>query len=374
MTSAAHRRARAVLCRHANPGDTTVLQIVDVAGPEEAARQVAAGRAGVWEEADADLARLEKLGGRLVCPGDAEWPARLDDLGGGRGRDDPGRPYALWLLGPVDLATVTARSIAIVGSRAASEYGDHVARLMAGRLVDRGFAVISGGAYGIDAAAHQAALTAGGVTVAVLASGVDVPYPLKNSALLSRITAQGLVISEAPPGSRPYRHRFLSRNRLIAALTSGTVIVEAGLRSGALNTARHARRLGRPLMGVPGPVTNSQSAGVHAMLREHFEARLVTNAAEVIEEAGAIGELADRPRAAEGVRDRLPRALKDLLEEMPSHEPITADQLANRVGRSPAAVAAQLIELHDWGLVERCTNGHRITELARAPAATVLGL
>ena len=139
---------------------------------------------------------------------------------------------------------MTLRSVALVGSRAASEYGEHMARLLAGELVDRGFAVVSGGAYGIDAAAHQATLAAGGVTIAVLASGVDVPYPLKNSMLLSRITAKGLVVSETPPGSRPYRHRFLSRNRLIAALSSGTVIVEAGLRSGALNTARHARRLG----------------------------------------------------------------------------------------------------------------------------------
>jgi DNA processing protein len=264
--------------------------------------------------------------------------------------------------------------VALVGSRAASAYGDHMARLLAGGLVDRGFAVVSGGAYGIDAAAHQATLSADGVTVAVLASGVDVPYPLKNSVLLSRITERGLVISEAPPGSRPYRHRFLSRNRLIAALTSGTVIVEAGLRSGALNTARHARRIGRPLMGVPGSVTNAQSAGVHAMLREFPDARLVTSAAEVVEEAGAIGELADRPRAAEGVRDRLPRPLQDLLEEVPSHGSITAARLADRAGLSPEAVAASLVALHDRGLVERCTDGYRITKLGRAPAATLLDL
>ena len=374
MTSPAHRRARAVLCRHANPGDPAILQIVDAAGPEEAAQHVVAGRPGRWEEADADLRRLAELGGRLVCPGDAEWPIRLDDLGRGRGRDDPGRPYALWLQGPVDLAAISARSVALVGSRAASEYGDHMARLLAGGLVDRGFAVISGGAYGIDAAAHQGTLSAGGVTVAVLASGIDVPYPLKNSALLARITAGGLVISEVPPGSRPYRHRFLSRNRLIAALTAGTVIVEAGLRSGALNTARHARRLGRPLMGVPGRVTSSQSAGVHAMLREFFEARLVTTAAEVAEEAGAIGELADRPRAAEGVRDRLPRPLHDLLEAMPSHEQITVVELAGVVGLPEAAVMTQLVALHDRGLVERCTDGYRITALGRAPAATLLDL
>jgi DNA processing protein len=372
MTSAAQRHARAVLCRYAAPGDPATLRIVDRAGPQEAARQVAAGRAEVWAEAEADLARLEQLGGRLVCPGDPEWPPRLDDLGEGSGRDDPGRPFALWVLGPVDLAAVTSRSVALVGSRAASPYGEQMAKLLAGGLVDRSFAVVSGGAYGIDAAAHQAALRAGGVTIAVLASGVDVPYPVRNSALLSRISAAGLVVSEAPVGARPYRHRFLSRNRLIAGLTSGTVIVEAGLRSGALNTARHARRLHRPLMGVPGPATNAQSAGVHGMLREHLGTRLVTSAAEVAEEAGAIGELADRPRAAEGIRDRLPRVMNQLLDLVPSRESVTADQLASAAGASPSAIANLLVELHDRGLVERTGTGYRLTELGRAPSATLL--
>lgn len=371
-TNAVEQRARAVLCRYASPGDPEILRVVDRAGPEQAARQVAAGRNAVWAEADADLARLQELGGRLVCPGEAEWPTRLDDLGEGHGRDDPGLPYALWLHGPADLAAVTERSVALVGSRAASEYGDYMARLLAGGMVDRGFAVVSGGAYGIDAAAHQAALTAGGVTIAVLASGVDVPYPLKNAALLARIAATGLVISEAPPGSRPYRHRFLSRNRLIAALTSGTVIVEAGLRSGALNTARHARRLARPLMGVPGPVTNSQSAGVHGMLRDHLTTRLVTTAAEVAEEAGAIGELANPARAAEGVRDRLPQAMKVLLDLIPAYALITAGELARMVGRTPPRVEGMLVELHDKGLVERWEDGYRLTELGRAPSATLL--
>jgi DNA processing protein len=361
-----------VLCRHAPPGDPETLRVLDRAGPEAAARQVAAGRSEVWAEAETDLTRLAELGGRLVCPGDAEWPRSLDDLGLGRGRDDPGRPFALWVLGPADLAAVTARSVALVGSRAATPYGEHMAKLLAGGLVDRGFAVVSGGAYGIDAVSHQAALSAGGVTIAVLASGVDVPYPLKNAMLLSRIPATGLVISEAPVGSRPYRHRFLSRNRLIAALTAGTVIVEAGLRSGALNTARHARRLGRPLMGVPGPANSSQSAGVHSMLREHQGSRLVTTAAEVAEEAGAIGELADRPRAAEGVRDRLRRELNTLLDLVPARGSVTAEQLAKLAGRSPSGVTDMLVELHDQGLVERSGDGYQLTELARAPSATLL--
>jgi DNA processing protein len=326
----------------------------------------------VWEQADGDLARIEDIGGRLVCPGDPEWPLRLEDLGAGLSRDDPGRPFALWVLGPANLAAVTERSVALVGSRAASEYGGHMARLLAGGLVDRGFSVVSGGAYGIDAEAHKATLRAGGVTVAVLASGVDVPYPLQNSALLSQIAAQGLVISETPPGSRPYRHRFLSRNRLIAALTAGTVIVEAGLRSGALNTARHARRLQRPLMGVPGSVTSTQSAGVHAMLREHFDTRLVTSAAEIAEEAGALGELADPPRAPEGVRDRLSQVCNDLLEVVPPYEQVTAHQLSAAVGLSVPVIVGMLVQLQDQGLVERSETGYRLTALGRAPSATLL--
>jgi DNA processing protein len=125
-------------------------------------------------------------------------------------------------------------------------------------------------------------------------------------------------------------------------------------------------------MGVPGPVTSAQSAGVHAMLREHFEARLVTSAAEVVEEAGAVGELADRPRAAEGVRDRLPRLLNDLLEEVPSSDQVTVTELAKTVGLSVVAVADMLAALLDQGLVEQRADGFRITALGRAPAATLL--
>src|SRR5581483_2905197 len=147
---------------------------------------------------------------------------------------------------------------------------------------ERGWAVISGGAYGIDAAAHRGALAAEAVTIAVLACGADYPYPASHADLFAAICAQGLVMSEWPPGCRPARTRFLTRNRVIAALSNGTVIVEAGERSGALNTARHAADLGKPLMAVPGPVTSAQSAGCHRILRE-WGATCVTRAADVIE-------------------------------------------------------------------------------------------
>ena len=246
-----------------------------------------------------------------------------------------------------------------------------MASLLAAGVADRGFAVVSGGAYGIDAAAHHAAMVAGGITVAVLAGGVDVPYPRGNASLLARITETGLLVSEVPPGGTPWRQRFLSRNRLIAAMSAATVIVEAGLRSGALNTARHARRLGRPLLGVPGPVTSALSAGVHAMLREHPEARLVTDAAEVAEEAGAVGELAERPRAAEGVRDRLSEVLNDVLEAVPGRGVHPASRIAAAVRLPPGTVTTFLHALRDHGLVEQTPDGYRLTALGRAPSAMI---
>src|SRR6185437_911026 len=187
-----------------------------------------------------EVAGFCRDGIRIVCPGDPEWPAQLSDLG-------DAQPYALWLRGSADLRFNCLRSVAIVGSRAATAYGSYVASEFAASVAARGWAVISGGAYGVDAAAHRGALAADGVTVAVLACGVDVPYPAGHADLLDAIAAQGLIASEWPPGRTATRLRFLVRNRVIAALAAGTVVVEAGQRSGALNSARHARDLGRPL-------------------------------------------------------------------------------------------------------------------------------
>ena len=230
---------------------------------------------------DADLAAACRDGVRLVCPGDPEWPTALDQLG-------PARPYALWLRGPADLRLRCRRSVSVVGSRAATGYGGHLAGEIAADLSERGWAVVSGGAYGVDAAAHRGALATKGVTIAVLACGVNFPYPAGHAELFAAIAADGLVVSEWPPGQHPARMRFLIRNRVIAALTCGTVIVEAGERSGALNTARHAAELGKPLMAVPGPVTSAQSAGCHRIIRE-WGACCVTCAADVIELVSPVG-------------------------------------------------------------------------------------
>jgi len=210
---------------------------------------------------------------RLACPGDPEWPGPLDEL-------NLARPYALWLRGTADLGSASGKSVAIVGSRTATGYGAHVAGELAGDLAEQGWTITSGGAYGIDAAAHRGALITGGTTIVVLACGTDQPYPAGHAALFDHAAERGLVISEWPPGSRPTRLRFLIRNRVIAALTLGTVLIEAGERSGALNTARHAAELGRPLMAVPGPITSPQSAGCHRIIRTSG-ATLVTSAEDI---------------------------------------------------------------------------------------------
>ena len=203
---------------------------------------------------DAGLAVHAARGISLVCPGDPGWPAQLDDLG-------PSRPYALWVRGSTGLQALCGQPVAVAGARAATAYGTHIAAEFASALATQGWTVISGGAYGIDAAAHRGALAAGGRTVAVLACGPDIAYPREHRGLLDAIAANTAVISESPPGTPPARERFLLRNRVIAALSRGTVVVEAGLRSGTLNTARHARDLGRSVMAVPGPVTSATSAG-----------------------------------------------------------------------------------------------------------------
>jgi DNA processing protein len=248
-----------------------------------------------------DVLAFRQSGIRLICPGDSEWPEQLADLGAEQ-------PYALWLRGTADLRFNCLRSVAIVGSRAATAYGAYVSAELAASVAARGWAVVSGGAFGVDASAHRGALGADGVTVAVLACGVDVPYPVGHTELLEAIAAQGVIVSEWPPGRTVSRLRFLVRNRVIAALATGTLVVEAGERSGAVNTARHARDLGRRLMAVPGPVTSDQSAGCHRIIRD-WQGTLVTTAAEVVEQLSPVGAtLALAPTPADDAMDwRRPR-------------------------------------------------------------------
>lgn len=219
---------------------------------------------------------------RFVIPGDSEWPQQLNDLAA--------PPLGLYVRGDADLRMLALSSIAIVGSRAATSYGLRVAADFAADLAERGWPIVSGAAFGIDAAAHRGALAVGGLTAAVLANGVDEAYPRAHTDLIRRITENGVVISEVPPGSHPTRARFLTRNRLIAALTRGTLVVEAAQRSGSLRTAAQAEELMRVVMATPGPIDSAASAGVHQWIAQR-RAELVTSAAEVIELVGSLEQV-----------------------------------------------------------------------------------
>jgi DNA processing protein len=252
----------------------------------------------------------------------------------------------------------------MVGSRVATPYGVHVATEFAGELAEGGRAVVSGCAFGIDIAAHRGALAVGGYTIGVLAGGVDVPYPIAHTALIDRIAAEGALVSESAPGSAPARRRFLTRNRLIAALARGTVVVEAAARSGAATTARWADELGRVLMVVPGPITSALSVGSNELLRSR-NAIAVTRPAEVVEAIGRLGlDLAPVRPSEQRPRDGLPGRLLAVLEAMPGRGAATGERVARDSG-VPDALPA-LGELAALGLVERVDGGWRLTRRARS--------
>ncbi|WP_079101329.1 DNA-processing protein DprA [Streptomyces pathocidini] len=229
----------------------------------------------------------------------------------------------------------------------------------------------SGAAYGVDGAAHRGALAVDGATVGVLACGVDVPYPRGHAGLIAKIADQGVLVGELPPGGHPTRSRFVLRNRVIAALTRGTVVVEAEYRSGSLVTARYARQLGRAVMGVPGPVTSGLSAGVHELLRDG--ATLVTDAAEVAELVGAIGELAPERRGPVVARDLLDPASSRVLEALPARASVNARHLARDACTGYEEVLAKLYELQSLGFVERHGERWQLTRYSRGPGRTRRG-
>ncbi|MGW4033613.1 DNA-processing protein DprA [Streptomyces sp. NPDC004838] len=303
----------------------------------------------------ADLDAIAATGGRFICPGDGEWPTQLDDLG-------DARPVGLWVRGRSDLRKWAVRSVAVVGARACTPYGAHMASALGTGLAERGWVVVSGAAFGIDGSAHRGALAAGGATVAVLACGVDVAYPRGHAELIGRIAEQGLVIGELPPGGHPTRSRFILRNRVIAALTRGTVVVEAEYRSGSLVTARSALRLGRYTMGVPGPATSGLSAGVHELLRG--EGVLVTDADEVAELVGEIGDLAPARRGPVLPRDLLDPMSARVLEALPARGAVDGRQLARSAGTTADEALGRLYELHALGFVERLGDGWQLTSQA----------
>ena len=375
------RLARAWLTRAVEPGRPAVVALVDAVGPVEAMRQLRSGTAGAAagfaparlaaDRAEADIAAAEKAGARLVTPEDDEWPdlALLPLLlADGASVADVALtpPLALWAAGPLAVDEALARSVAVVGSRSATPYGEHVAATFGYELASRGWSVVSGGAYGIDGAAHRGALSADGTTVAVVAGGLASPYPRGHAVLFDRIRRSGLLLSEWPPDAAPQRHRFLVRNRLIAGLTAGTVIVEAGLRSGALATARQALRLGRPVLGVPGPVTSAESAGVHHLLRSREETVLVTRAAEIAEAVGAIGDdLAEPLSGPSRARDGLDPVALRVLDALPATGAVSPDRISAESGVPALDVLRRLPGLELRGLVESTPAGWTLTPTAR---------
>ena len=335
------RIARAAWSRLAEPGDIAARELVAVEGAAAALIQVRAGRGERrWQvrlpEVDArrDLATLLRFGGRLLIPGDSEWPTGVDGLGSEA-------PFCLWVRGPLSLRAATFRSAAIVGARASTPYGDRVATDLADGCAERGITVVSGAAYGIDGAAHRGALAAGGPTIAVLAGGVERPYPRGHEELIDRIVQEGAVVSEVPPGSSPTRWRFIERNRLIAALSRATVVVEAAHRSGAMGTAARADKLSLPVAAVPGPVTSALSYGCHRLLRSG--AICVTSAAELAELCGRIGEyMADELPIPLAVHDGLaPNDLR-VFDALPLRKGAAMTTLMTSAGLEPETVLAAL--------------------------------
>jgi DNA processing protein len=375
----AERAARAALTWVAEPGDQAMGALLRVCSPAEIVAALTEGRTprlsdpagiprleralGRWAARLGDVPPEPALDGwrrngiRLVIPGDIEWPGQLDVLG-------EARPWGLWVRGNADLRFACLRSVSVVGTRAATAYGTHVCGELAVTLAEAGWTIVSGGAFGIDGCAHRGALAVHGTTVAVLACGVDRDYPMGHCGLFRSIREQGALVSEWPPGRMPTKPGFLIRNRVIAALSRGTVVVEAARRSGALNTARHAQDLGRPLMAVPGPVTSSQSAGCHEAIRD-WGAVCVTSAHDVMQmlefaAEGPVERELGRPREPVLARDLLDPDTTRVLEAVPVRAGKGPARIAIAAGVDFDTVMRCLGGLAAAGFVERCDRGWRL--------------
>lgn len=326
-----------------------VTRVAD-AGAELDAKAARDALARWTPRATLPLARLAfeqaaRFGIRLLLPGDALWPVGVDDLG------DFG-PLGLWVRGQDAALAALDRGMALVGARAATGYGEHVTMESSAGLVDRGYTIVSGAAYGIDGAAHRAALAAGGTTIAFLAGGLDRFYPSGHDELLTRIAREGAVLSEVPCGTPPTKWRFLQRNRLISAASRATIVMEAGWRSGSLNTAGHAAALGRPLGAVPGPITSPASSGCHRLIRD-FGAVCVTSADEMAE----LAPLTGLPGAALAPADRRSPGEVRVIDALSTRSAREVLDLARRSGMSTAEVAAALGTLELAGEVRESSAG-----------------
>ncbi|EON23300.1 MULTISPECIES: DNA-processing protein DprA [Nocardioides] len=367
MSAAQELIARVRLSLAIEPGDGAVSDSVSSVGAARTVEELLDG-----DERPELVARLRTVDPervlavadrqrvRFVTPADDEWPSQLDDLAHGqRVQGLGGVPVGLWVRGPMRL-TDLSESVAVVGSRSATSYGFDVATDVAASAARAGRPVVSGAAFGIDQAGHRGALAAGGATVAVLACGADRAYPAAHRELIDHIAQRHAVVSEAPPGSAPTKVRFLSRNRLIAALSRGTVLVEAALRSGALNTAHWNDQLSRVLMGVPGPVTSATSQGVHEWIRKG-SAALVTSGAEVLELVGGSGEhLMAVPRGPERAHDGFSLRQVRVLDAVPVARGASTESISSIAGVGVQEADRVLVELTEAGLVHLAVDGWRL--------------
>lgn len=321
--AADERTARIILAVASEPGDAVTGRMVRTVGASETvaravADEVPAGPDGdTWQrrlapridvtQAQRVIADTEHLGMRVLIPGDADWPASVNALG-------DHAPVALWAKGDAGLlAGPVWDRLTVTGARASTGYGEHITVELVQSAVADSRAVLSGGAYGIDGAAHRAALASGGSTVAVLAGGLDRPYPAGHTELLARVGTDGLLLSELPPGAAPTKWRFLQRGRLLAALSGTVLIAEAGYRSGSLHTAARAIELGRPVGAIPGPLTSAASAGCHRLLRDGLGS-IITGYDDIRELLHGVREGAHR-----AVRERAGLEADPLDQEPPVH-------------------------------------------------------
>lgn len=350
------------------PGDLRIGALVDEVGPLEVVDRIRGGSLRNRHH-DALRARLslvdlddireksDAVGARLVLRGGAEWPSQLDDLGAAR-------PYALWVLGSPNLRLAALKSVAIIGARASTPYGEQIARDWSSQLSDLGWLVVSGGAYGIDAAAHRGALAVGGLTACMLATGIDVAYPRSHEELLARIADTGLLISESPIGSPARRQRFLTRNRLIAALTRTTIVVEAALRSGTTSTANSAFSLNRPVLAVPGPVSSPMSAGCHHLIREQT-ATLAAGWPDILELlsdplSASLGPSAHEHSSQSRPTDRLNEIQARVFDCIPRSKAIDDQRLLVESGVGTPELLGALGTLELLGFISRVDDGWRI--------------
>jgi len=355
---------------------TAPSDVMDLVAP----RLEGLGPAELNHRAADDLRRARAAGAELLGPDDPDWPADtfagLDALVPYDGCRTAAAPLALYRRGgrwPTD----AGRAVSVVGSRSATPYGQRIATELAAGLVAEGITVVSGAAFGVDVAAHRGALyagdqpgapqPAGGVTVAVLACGIDRSYPVAHRALLDAAAACGSVVSEYPPGAVPARHRFLVRNRLIAALGTATVVVEAGRRSGSLNTATSAGSLGRQVLAVPGPVGSAMSVGCHDLIRDR-RAELVTGAEDVIGLVGPLVPAEPVHRPGDRATDGLDLVTARVHDALPARGGAPVDEVAAEAGLPMPDVLGALAELEMRDLAIRAGGGWRRSGGSTSPA------